>query len=155
MSGLNGIAFPAIEIKREFEEMAIAGRKRWEVRRRPLPLGEPVALVVDGRLSSFAVFSHGVTAMPAHLGRRVADASGGAAAELGVADDWLFHYARGRDLFAYEYDGIARARLARGVHALFEGRIVSVTSSSRAALEDWQRRMLTRLMKEMTEGGAR
>lgn len=153
MSGLNSIVFQALEICREFEEAAIAGRKRWEVRRRPVPLGEPVALVVDGRLSSFALFSHGVVAMPAHLRRRVGEASGGAGAEtLGVSDCWLFDYARGRDLYAYEYDGIARANLARGVNALYEGRIVNVTSTSRSALENWQGRMLNRLLKGIQAG---
>lgn len=153
---MNRLEFPAITIKREFENLAIAGRKRWEVLRRPLPLGKPIGLVVDGRLSSFAVFSHGVTAMPAHLQRHICVAAGGGdAVSLGVAIGSLFDFAKGRDLFAYEYDAIVRAELARGVHALFEDRIVSLTSYSRRALENWQGRLFARLMNNlMKKGGA-
>lgn len=163
MNGLNGITFPAIEIKREFEEMAYSGGKCWEVRRRPLPLCKPVALVVDGRLSSFAEFDFGVVAPPLNLDLAVRRASPHPyAAKTGVSRGWLLDYSRGRDLYAFAYRRIARAPSVCGVHALFEGRIVTVTSGDRGLILDWCGRVAQALVfgedpvkNAIMRGGAR
>ena len=134
------ITMPAVEIGREDLRMVLSGRKCWEVRRSRIPLCEPVALVVDGVVEAFAEFRLAILSTPRDVLGDILRHVGGREELAGAGvDRWrVFDIARGGDVYAHAYAGVApvlgllvRAKPERGKATL---------SSATEALLVWHRR---------------